>query len=295
MRLRTHAKLNLSLRVLGRRADGYHEIESIFHGIDLADDIELNETAGSSVDVEMYYAADTMGEAPALEENLIYRAAQSLIEHGGGAGRGVKIDVIKRIPIGGGLGGGSGNAAGTLLALSKLWNMQLERKRLLELAGTIGSDVTYCIDGGTALATARGEQLTQMPAPHAMWFVLGISRDPLLTRDVYSAWDELGHEEQVTSSMMAPALGAGDVNEVASLLHNDLERPAFMLRPELSRKKEAILDAGALGAGMTGSGPTMFGILEEAGSAREVAAKVQPEFDRVVVARTAPRCVELLD
>ena len=219
----------------------------------------------------MHYAADTMGEGPALEENLIYQAAQRLIEHGGGAGRGVKIDVIKRIPIGGGLGGGSGNAAGTLLALSRLWNLQLERERLLELAGTIGSDVTYCIDGGTVLATARGEKLTQMPAPREMWFVLGISRDQLLTRDVYSAWDELGHEEEVTSSMMAPALGAGDVAEVASL------------------------EAGALGAGMTGSGPTMFGILEEAGSAREVAAKVQPEFDRVVVARTAPRCVEFLD
>jgi 4-diphosphocytidyl-2-C-methyl-D-erythritol kinase len=261
----------------------------------LADDIGINETAGPSVDVEMHYAADIMGEAPGLEENLIYRAAQSLIEHGGGAGRGVKIDVIKRIPIGGGLGGGSGNAAGTLLALSRLWNMQIERERLLELAGAIGSDVTYCIDGGTVLATARGEQLTQMPAPGDMWFVLGISREPLLTRDVYSAWDELGHEEEVTSSMMAPALGAGDVNEVASLLHNDLERPALMLRPELSRKKDVMLEAGALGAGMTGSGPTMFGILEEARSAREVAAKVQPEFDRVGVARTAPRCVEFLD
>jgi 4-diphosphocytidyl-2-C-methyl-D-erythritol kinase len=295
VRLRTHAKLNLFLRVVGRRTDGYHEIESIFHGIDLADDIELNETAGSSVDVEMHFAADSMSEAPALEENLIYQAAKSLIEHGGGAGRGVKIDVIKRIPIGGGLGGGSGNAAGTLLALSKLWNMQLERKRLLELAGTIGSDVTYCIDGGTVLATARGEQLTQMPAPRAMWFVLGISRDPLLTRDVYSTWDELEHEQEVTSSMMAPALGAGDVNEVASLVHNDLERPALMLRPELSRKKEALIEAGVLGAGMTGSGPTMFGILEEAEAAHEVAAKVRSDFDRVVVARSAPRCVEFLD
>jgi 4-diphosphocytidyl-2-C-methyl-D-erythritol kinase len=261
----------------------------------LADDIEINETPGPSVDVEMHYAADIMGEGPPLEENLIYRAAQSLIEHGGGAGRGVKIDVIKRIPIGGGLGGGSGNAAGTLVALSRLWGMEIERGRLLELAGAIGSDVTYCIDGGTVLATARGEQLTQMPSPREMWFVLGISKEPLLTRDVYSTWDELGHEEEVTSSMMAPALGAGDVNEVASLLHNDLERPALMLRPELSRKKGAILEAGALGAGMTGSGPTMFGILEEVEAARDVAGKVRPEFDRVVVARTAPRCVEFLD
>jgi 4-diphosphocytidyl-2-C-methyl-D-erythritol kinase len=295
LRLRTHAKLNLFLRVVGRRGDGYHEIESILHGIDLADDIEINETAGPSVEVEVHFAADAMGEAPALEENLVYRAAQSLIEHGGGTGRGVKIDVIKRIPMGGGLGGGSGNAAGTLLALSRVWNMQLERTGLLELAGALGSDVTYCIDGGTVLATARGEQLTQMPAPREMWFVLGMSRAPLLTRDVYSAWDELGHEEEVTSSMMAPALGAGDVNEVASLLHNDLERPAFMLRPELSRKKEAMLEADALGAGMTGSGPTMFGILEETEAAREVAEKVRPDFDRVVVARSAPRCVEFLD
>jgi 4-diphosphocytidyl-2-C-methyl-D-erythritol kinase len=235
-----------------------------------------------------------MGNAPALEENLVYRAARSLIEQGNGE-RGVKIDVIKRIPIGGGLGGGSGNAAGALLALSRLWGMALERERLFELAGAMGSDVTYCIDGGTALATARGEQLTQIPAPRQMSFVLGISKEPLLTRDVYEAWDRLGLEQEVTSSTMAPALGAGDVHEVALLLHNDLERPAFMLRAELERKKEAMLEAGVLGAGMTGSGPTMFGILEDEEAAREVADKVRPNFDRVVVVASIPRCVEFLD
>jgi len=295
LRLRTHAKLNLFLRVVGRRRDGYHEIESIFHGVDLADDIEIRETRGEAVDVEMHFAAETFGQAPAPEENLVYRAAQSLIEHGGGPGRGVKIDVIKRIPIGGGLGGGSGNAAGALVALSRLWDMALERERLLALARAIGSDVTYCIDGGTALATARGEQLTQIPAPKRMSFVLGISSEPLLTRDVYGAWDELGPENEVTSSMMAPALGAGDVDEVALLLHNDLERPAFMLRAELARRKEAMLEAGALGAGMTGSGPTMFGILENEDAARKVAEKVRPDFDRVVVVRSTPHCVTFLD
>jgi 4-diphosphocytidyl-2-C-methyl-D-erythritol kinase len=294
LRLRTHAKLNLFLRVVGRRADGYHEIESIFHGIDLADDIEITETRAPAVDVEMHFAVDSMGNAPALEENLVYRAARSLIEQGNGE-RGVKIDVIKRIPIGGGLGGGSGNAAGALLALSRLWGMALERERLFELAGAMGSDVTYCIDGGTALATARGEQLTQIPAPRQMSFVLGISKEPLLTRDVYEAWDRLGLEQEVTSSTMAPALGAGDVHEVALLLHNDLERPAFMLRAELERKKEAMLEAGVLGAGMTGSGPTMFGILEDEEAAREVADKVRPNFDRVLVVASIPRCVEFLD
>jgi 4-diphosphocytidyl-2-C-methyl-D-erythritol kinase len=293
LRLRTHAKLNLFLRVVGKRADGYHDIESIFHGIDLADDIEITETRGHAVDVEMHFDADGMGKAPALEENLVYRAARSLIEQGE-AGRGVKIEVIKRIPIGGGLGGGSGNAAGALLALSRLWGMALERERLFDLAGAIGSDVTYCIDGGTALATARGEQLTQIPAPRQMSFVLGISREPLLTRDVYEAWDELGPEQEVTSSMMAPALGAGDVHEVALLLHNDLERPAFILRSDLARKKDAMFEAGALGAGMTGSGPTMFGILEDEDAAREVAEKVRPDFDRVVVVRSTRHCVEFL-
>jgi 4-diphosphocytidyl-2-C-methyl-D-erythritol kinase len=293
LRLRTHAKLNLFLRVVGKRADGYHEIESIFHGIDLADDIEITETRGQAVDVEMHFAADGIGKAPVLEENLVYRAARTLIEEGE-VGRGVKIEVIKRIPIGGGLGGGSGNAAGALLALSRLWGLALERERLFDLAGAIGSDVTYCIDGGTALATARGEQLTQIPAPRQMSFVLGMSREPLLTRDVYEAWDELGPEHEVTSSMMAPALGAGDVHEVALLLHNDLERPAFMLRAELARKKEAMFEAGALGAGMTGSGPTLFGILEDEDAAREVAEKVRPDFDRVLVVRSTLHCVEFL-
>jgi 4-diphosphocytidyl-2-C-methyl-D-erythritol kinase len=257
--------------------------------------MEFAEGRGREVEIEMRFVEDAMKEPPALDDNLVYRAAEKLLEEGGGTGRGVSIVVTKRIPIGGGLGGGSGNAAGALVALNRLWDMRLAKERVLELAGALGSDVTYCIDGGTALATARGEQLTQIPAPQPMSFVLGISREPLLTRDVYRAWDELGPDEEATSSTMALALGAGDVEEVASLLHNDLERPALSFRAELARKKEAMLEAGALGAGMTGSGPTMFGILESNEAAHQVADMVRHHFDKVVVARSTPRCVEFLD
>jgi 4-diphosphocytidyl-2-C-methyl-D-erythritol kinase len=193
--LRTHAKLNLFLRVVGRRADGFHEIESIFHGIDLADEMEISETGGHEVEIEMRFVEGAMEEPPALEDNLVYRAAQRLLEEAGGAPRGVSIVVTKSIPIGGGLGGGSGNAAGALAALNRLWDTRLARERVLEHARALGSDVTYCIDGGTALATARGEQLTQIPAPKSMSFVLGISREPVFTRDVYRSWDELGPDE----------------------------------------------------------------------------------------------------
>jgi 4-diphosphocytidyl-2-C-methyl-D-erythritol kinase len=286
--------LNLFLRVLGRRPDGYHEIESIFHGIDLGDDIDICPTTTGEVDVRMRLDRGLVGELPRREENLITHAAQRLLERGG-RNDGVMIDVTKRIPMGAGLGGGSGNAAGALIALNDMWGMQLDRETLTRIALDVGSDVPYCLSGGTALATARGEQLTPLPSPDPMCFVLGISHQRLLTRDVYNRWDELEPPEEVGSAPMTLAVGSGDPTELASLLHNDLEPAAVALRPELADKKQAMIDAGALGAAVTGSGPTIFGIAWDEDHARSIALGVAGAFDAIVVAKTSERCVERLD
>jgi 4-diphosphocytidyl-2-C-methyl-D-erythritol kinase len=125
-----------------------------------------------------------------------------------------------------------------------------------------------------------------------MWFVLGITDDQVLTKDVYDAWDTLPAPEEVSSALMTLALGAGDPEEVASLLHNDLEPAVFMLRPELEKKKEILVEAGALAACVSGSGPTLYGVGRDESDARAIAAKVGDVFDRVLVTSSHGECIE---
>lgn len=293
IRLRTHAKINLFLRVIGRRPDGYHEIESIFHGVSLSDQIDLRPAEGPGIDVVMH-SDGPRSEKIELENNLAYLAARSLMERGV-TGAGLRIEIHKHIPIAAGLGGGSGNAAGVLIALNELWGAGLGSDDLNAVAASVGSDVPYCLVGGTMLATARGEKLASLPSPNDLHFVLGISEEPLFTKDVYERWDDLGAVAGDGSASMTLALGTGDPREVGQLLHNDLEAAAFSLRPELEELKKVISSAGALGTALTGSGPTLFGLASDADHARDIAAKIEDRFDRVEVAHTAQRCVELLD
>lgn len=294
MRIRTNAKVNLFLHVMGLRQDGYHELETVLHGITLADDIAITASDEPVVRVDMRLDRDVHGDVPAEEQNIAYLAARGLAASGE-TDRGARIDILKRIPIAAGLGGGSGNAAGVLVILNEMWGLDLDERRLLELAGTIGSDVPYCIGGGTALAKARGEKLTRIPGPEDMWFVLGVSDQPLSTADVYAMWDRHQAPNEVGSAQMTMALGGGDAAEIASLLHNDLEPIAFRLRPELVPKKEALSRAGALGTSLSGSGPTLFGVAADEDHAAAIAARVQDVFDRVLVVRSQPECIERLD
>jgi 4-diphosphocytidyl-2-C-methyl-D-erythritol kinase len=291
IRLRTNAKVNLFLRVMGRRPDGYHEIETVFHGIRLADDLLITPTSTGKVDVEMKASDAYAYELPALEENLAWLAADALLAQGA-SNAGVHISITKRIPIAAGLGGGSGNAAGVLVALNELWQTGFDNRKLMDLAGGVGSDVPYCIGGGTALATGRGEGLTPLPFEAELWFVLGISHQPLFTRDVYAAWEPVDPELEEGSAPMTLALGGEDVSEIASLLHNDLEPAIFTLLPELEDKKNAIIEAGALGGLVTGSGPTVFGLARDETHAHAVAASVKSDFDETLVVSSIPECIE---
>ena len=291
MRVRTYAKLNLFLRVLGRRPDGYHEIESVFHGIDLADELNVRPTQDAEIHVEMRFDQDVVGHVPPVEENIAYTAAAALRRHTGGR-EGAVISIVKRIPAGAGLGGGSANAAGVLRALNDAWGTGVSTDRRIELAASVGSDVPYCLSGGTALVTGRGEILTPLPATPTLHFILGMSSEPLSTRDVYERFDDVGVGAEVHSAPMTLALGGGSLREVGSLLHNDLETAAFSLRPALADGKERLIEAGALAAGMTGSGPTLFGIVEDEEHGRRVAASLDRSFERIVPARSHAICVE---
>lgn len=294
IRMRTHAKVNLFLRVLGSRADGYHEVETILHGIKLSDDIEIETTSSGQVEIDMRFDERLQGELPSSEENVVSAVADLLIQRGA-LNAGVRVKMTKRIPIGAGLGGGSGNAAGALVALNELWDTQIGPDDLLSMAGGIGADVPFCIAGGTALATGKGDEITPLPAPADLAFVLGMSNEPLYTRDVYARWEP--QEEGVTagSAPMTLALGGEDITEIATLLHNDLEPAVFSLRPELRDKKALLIEAGALGALVSGSGPTVFGLAANIQEAQAIAERVESQFDRTLAVESQPLCIERLD
>jgi 4-diphosphocytidyl-2-C-methyl-D-erythritol kinase len=294
VRVRTHAKINLFLRVHGRRRDGYHDIQTVFHGISLADDMEFANGKRGEIDVQMTLARNLLGELPSREDNLVVRAAQLLAcecrERSG-----ARIKVTKRIPIGAGLAGGSADAAGALVGLNRLWAVGLDGEALVRLGRRLGSDVPYCVVGGTVFATGRGEVLAPLAAPTRMWFVLAVSGNPLSTRRVYEAWDEYPGTGPDDGSLLKGALSTGDVAGVASALRNDLETAAFRLRPELAAKKDLLYDSGALGACLTGSGPALIAVANSEAHARDLAGRVSDHFDFVEVVASQNGGVERLD
>ncbi|MDQ4027007.1 MAG: 4-(cytidine 5'-diphospho)-2-C-methyl-D-erythritol kinase [Actinomycetota bacterium] len=294
IRLRTYAKINLFLGVRPGRADGYHDIDTIFHAIDLSDDMELRPRPGGEIDVRMALATGVQGAMPVREDNLVFRAAMLLARHAG-VEAGARIDVTKRVPIGAGLAGGSANAAGALIGLNELWAAGLNPQDLQNLAQELGSDVPFCLVGGTARGTGRGEVLVPLTVRAELWFVLGLSRESLATTDVYRTWDELPARQAKTAAAMAEALGAGGAKEIGLLLHNDLEAAAFRLRPDLVEKKELLRKKGALGACLSGSGPTLVALAVDEPHAREIAARVASGFDRAAVASSRAVGVQRLD
>ena len=289
VRVVTRAKVNLFLRVLGVRADGYHDIETIFQTVDLADDLFFSPARSRGIEVR-FSPPGVAAQLPASGEDHIARAWRAL----GGPARtdGVLVEVHKSIPIGGGLGGGSSNAAGTLAALNAMWNLGLDERALGEAALSLGSDVPFLLRGGTAIGRSRGEALSPLVLGAPLWFVLGISATGLSTRAIYERWDPR-RSSALQAAALAAALQSGRLAEIAESLDNDLEEPALAARPELRKGKEALLEAGALGVVLSGSGPTLVGLARDGEAADAVAAAVRTSFDRVVVARSRATSIGL--
>lgn len=281
LRLRAHAKLNLYLSVEGRRSDGFHDLTSVFHAIDLYDDVTIATGTGVTMSMEVPGAVDD-------STNLATRALAAL-----GAEQ-LAVEITKRIPVAGGLGGGSVDAAAVLLGARDQLALSLSDEELSELGASLGSDVPFFVNGaGTALVQGRGERVTVLECPHTFWFVIGASFTSLAAGEVYSRWDELEHRPPPTpAETMIEALAAGDVAGVGALLHNDLEAAAAVILPALASRKESLLEAGALGALVSGSGPTIFGLAAGPEHAQEMAETTSGLFDRVHVVASSPRSVQ---
>ncbi|AGX02097.1 MULTISPECIES: 4-(cytidine 5'-diphospho)-2-C-methyl-D-erythritol kinase [Bacillaceae] len=248
------AKINLSLDVLYKRPDGYHEVEMIMTTIDLADRLELTELKKDEIRIISHNRF-----VPDDQRNLAYQAA-SLLKERFKVKQGVAITIEKTIPVAAGLAGGSSDAAAALRGLNKLWGLGLSLDELAEIGAEIGSDVSFCVYGGTALATGRGEMIKHLPAPPTCWVILAKPFIGVSTADVYRRLDLKGIHHPNTAGMVE-AIKDGDYSSVCENVGNVLEDVTLNLYPEVAQIKDQMKRFGADAVLMSGSGPTVFGLV----------------------------------
>ncbi len=257
--VRASGKVNLSLGVGPLRPDGYHGLATVFHAVSLYDDLTVAVGAPGS-GIRMSVAGEGMGSVPTDSTNLAVRAVELMIEHGGP--QDVAITLHKGIPVAGGMAGGSADAAAALVGIDALCDLKLGREALAELGATLGSDVPFCLYGGTAVGTDRGDQISPALVRGDYYWVFALAYEGLSTPAVYQECDRLraGSGAEVpdpdVSTDLMSALLAGDAAGVGAALSNDLQPAAISLRPALGQLLEAGREVGALGAMVSGSGPT---------------------------------------
>jgi 4-diphosphocytidyl-2-C-methyl-D-erythritol kinase len=280
--------VNLQLAVGPVRADGYHEVATVYHAVSLFDEVTVTPAERDSVAI----TGEGADSVPTDGGNLAPRAAEALAQAVGRSSRdapGLTIQITKRIPVAAGLAGGSGDAAATLVACNELWETGLSPKELAELASRIGSDVAFGLLGGTAIGIGRGEHVTPVLASGTFHWVLAFANGGLSTADVYAACDRMrasqagrkAKERKVgTVSVPGPALDnaliaalrSGDPAKLGPLLSNDLQPAAISLHPGLRRALGAGRELGALGSMVSGSGPTCAFLAKNRRHARDLAA-----------------------
>ncbi len=248
------AKINLSLDVLHKREDGYHEVEMIMTTIDLADRLELTLLDKNEIKIISHNRF-----VPDDQRNLAYQAAHLLKERFQ-VQKGVAITIEKTIPVAAGLAGGSSDAAATLRGLNKLWNLGLSMDELAEIGAEIGSDVSFCVYGGTALAKGRGEVIKELPAPPTCWVILAKPFIGVSTADVYKRLD-VSRVKHPNTNGMIEAIHNGSYEGVCSNLGNVLEDVTLQMHPEVAQIKDQMKRFGADAVLMSGSGPTVFGLV----------------------------------
>lgn len=285
---RAPAKVNLVLEVLGRRADGYHELALVFQALSLEDELEVR-PADSDVTVRV----EGIPVLPSDGTNLVAKAAQAFFEHLRLRG-GAHFLLKKRIPLAAGLGGGSSDAAATLLALNELYAANLPPEMLAELALKLGSDVPYFLVGGTALGRGRGERLERLSDAPPLDLVLVKPAEGLSTGAVYGS-GRVAFTDGSRAEGFRPGPDWKSPGDVARRLFNALEEPAFHLLPECRRLRDELLEAGCLGAMVSGSGSTVFGIARDEREAQAVADRLSRPGRFTAAVKTTTNGVRRID
>ena len=276
-----NAKINLTLDILGKRPDGYHEVAMVMQSIGLHDTLELSKIP-SGIELTL----DVPG-LEADERNLAWRAARLLLD-GEGVKGGVHIALTKRIPIAAGLAGGSADAAAVLRGVNALYELGLTQAELCAYGAKLGSDIPFTIVGGTMLATGRGEVLEALDPVPAFWVVLAKPKISVSTAWAYKHYDEQGAEQHPDNAAIIQAIAKCDRAGIASLLCNVLERVTIKQYPVIAAYKEWMMEKGALASMMSGSGPTVFGLFSAEEEARRAAAFLEGQTDAdIFVCQTA--------
>lgn len=251
------AKINLMLDVLRKREDGYHEVEMVMTMVDLADRLEMEELPRDTIII-----SSQAGYIPLDEKNLAFQAAK-LIKERYQVKQGVYIHLDKKIPVAAGLAGGSSDAAAALRGLNRLWGLNIPQSELLTLGAELGSDVPFCVTGGTAIATGRGEKLEHIINPPQCWVVLAKPPINVSTADVYGRLRANEIKAHPSALAMKEAIEAQSFTDICDRLGNVLEDVTLPLHPEVQQLKEAMIRLGADGVLMSGSGPTVFGLVSK--------------------------------
>ncbi|QKN94158.1 4-(cytidine 5'-diphospho)-2-C-methyl-D-erythritol kinase [Bacillus amyloliquefaciens] len=272
------AKINLSLDVTSKRPDGYHEVEMIMTTIDLADRIELTELPENVIRVASHNRF-----VPDDQRNLAYQAAKLLKERYQ-VKKGVSIMITKVIPVAAGLAGGSSDAAATLRGLNRLWDLKLSVEELAELGAEIGSDVSFCVYGGTALATGHGEKIRHISAPPHCWVVLAKPTIGVSTAEVYRRLN-LQQVRHPDVQAMIDAIEEKSFQKVCGQLGNVLESVTLNLHPEVAMIKNQMKRFGADAVLMSGSGPTVFGLVQYESKVQRIYNGLRGFCDQVYAVR----------
>lgn len=273
IQLKALAKINLGLDVLRRREDGYHEVKMIMQTIGLYDELELRKVKqpGIQVKTNLYYL-------PTNENNLVYRAAKLLMEEFGIA-EGISVNLHKKIPVAAGMAGGSSDAAAVLWGVNQMYGLGLSRKDLMERGVRLGADVPYCVLRGTALAEGIGEKLSVLPSMPKCYILIAKPGISVSTKFVYENLhaNDLRPEQHPDVDAMIDAMKKKDLSLLASRMGNVLETVTVPAYPVIDKIKKCMIDSGALGAMMSGSGPTVFGIFDTQAKARKAYRAVKAE------------------
>lgn len=263
-----NAKINLTLDILGKRDDGYHEVSMVMQEISLHDTLHLEEIP-AGIELEI-----SGSDLPADESNLCYRAAR-LVKDTCNLKAGVRIRLEKRIPVAAGLAGGSTDAAAVFKGMNDLFSLNITEEKLCDLGAELGSDIPFCILGGTMLATGRGELLKRLPDFAGVNIVLAKPMVGVSTAWAYKTYDAGYTGRHPDNEAMIKAIEQGDVSGVSNLLCNVLEGVTIKEHVIINTYKQAMLKAGALCSMMSGSGPTVFGIAPDETVAEAVAAQIK--------------------
>jgi 4-diphosphocytidyl-2-C-methyl-D-erythritol kinase len=321
--VRVPAKVNLFLAVRGVRGDGFHDLVTVYQTVSMFDRLRVgligppgqghHPAARRRMRLRLWH--DAGHDVPSGQDNLAVRAARAL-----GAAAGVfdlafideraarrpdpetespatpytVLDLRKEIPVAGGMAGGSADAAAALIALNELWGCDLPSDQLRSIGADLGSDVPFCLAGGTALATGRGTALAQVLCRGTFHWVVCTAAEALPTKDVYQAWDACCTPSEIEPDAVLSALRNSDAEALGAALHNDLEPAAFSLRPELEERKQALIDAGALGVVLSGSGPTLLALAHAGEDTRRIADTVRSDFASVRTAASPAGGPELV-